>query len=121
MGIARRQAPARGLISLKIGQSVSFRANESAFRLLLAPRKKPAGQLNSNFRGMDMALDLGERSGTPGNFEIVEVLQVQPEFRVSFEITSQAQSRVRCDAAALVHNFTNACRGYVQFQSQFVH
>ncbi len=68
-----------------------------------------------------MAFDFGGGVRTPGNFQIVEVLQVQPEFGIGIEVAGEAQSGVRSDAAALVNDFPNACGGDMEIQRQLVH
>ena len=57
-----------------------------------------------------MALDLDGGARAPLDFEVEEVLQVQPELRVGFEVARQAQSRVGGNAAAFVDNFGDASR-----------
>ena len=58
-----------------------------------------------------MALDIGNNAGTASELELVESLQMEPEFRIGFEVSSETQSSVGGDAPALVNNFANAgCR-----------
>jgi hypothetical protein len=63
-----------------------------------------------------LALYLGDLAGTPCNFQIKEILEVQPELGVGVELSCQAQSGLRRDSAPLVHYFTDTRRWHVQFE-----
>lgn len=69
---------------------------------------------------MDLLLNLRDFSGAAGDFDVVEVLQVEPELRVRVEVTRQAQSCLSGDAAASMHNFADAGCWYVEFESELV-
>jgi hypothetical protein len=63
-------------------------------------------ELRNQLRGwVDMALDIGNNAGTASEFERVESLQIEPEFRIGFEVAGQAQSCVPANAAALGEQF----------------
>ncbi len=57
---------------------------------------------------MDVACDFGSGGGAPGYFQVIEVLQVEPEFVVGVEVAGETQGGVRGDAGALVDNFRDA-------------
>src|SRR6476646_9821662 len=56
-----------------------------------------------------------------GDFQIIRGLQIHPEKRACLEVASEAQRRVRTDAAALVNNFRNASHGHMQIHSETIH
>jgi hypothetical protein len=62
---------------------------------------------------MDVALDFGDGAGTPGDFQIIKILEVKPEFRVGVEVAGESKRGGGGDAAALVHNFTDARGSHV--------
>src|SRR5271169_2957830 len=55
----------------------------------------------NDLQRLNVPLDL-PRYFILGNFQFVSCLQVHPESRSIFEISREAERRVRCDAAALV-------------------
>jgi hypothetical protein len=67
---------------------------------------------------MHLALNLRDFAGTPGDFQIVEILQIQPKLSIRAEIPRESQRGLRCDSPALVHDFTDAGCRYVQFERQ---
>ena len=71
--------------------------------------------------GLDLAVDLGGFAGAALALEIVKILEVEPKFGVGLEIARQAQGGFRSDAAALVHDFSNARGGDVQLEGEFVY
>ena len=69
---------------------------------------------------MHLPLDLEGRTGVPRHFQVIEVLQVEPEFRIGAKIARQAQGGVGRDAAPLAHNLTDAGGGNTQLKRQLV-
>jgi hypothetical protein len=65
---------------------------------------------------MHLMLNFRNLSCPPGNLQVVEVLQIEPEFSISVEIPGEAQGSLRSDTPTLVHNFSNSRRRYVQFE-----
>jgi hypothetical protein len=63
-----------------------------------------------------LALYLGDLARTPCNFQIKEILEVQPELSIRVEVSCQAQRGLRRDSAPLVHYFTDASSRHVQFE-----
>jgi hypothetical protein len=60
-------------------------------------------ELRNQLRGwVVMALDIGNNAGSASEFELVESFQIEPEFRIGFEVAGQ--TCVRGNAAALVNN-----------------
>jgi len=55
-----------------------------------------------------LAFYLGVLARTPRNFQIKEILEVQPELSVRPEVSCQAQRGLRRDSPPLVHYFTDA-------------
>jgi hypothetical protein len=76
-------------------------------------------ELRNQLRGwVDMALDIGNNAGSASEFERVESLQIEPEFRIGFEVAGQ--TCVRGNAAALVNNFANASCRYMEIDGQLI-
>jgi hypothetical protein len=50
----------------------------------------------------------------------VEILQIEPEFGISFEIPGQPERRVGTDAPAPMDNFADARGGNVKIKGQLV-
>jgi len=69
---------------------------------------------------VDVALDIGNDAGTAGELEFLESLQIEPEFRIGFEVSSQTQSSVAGDEPALVNNFANAGCRYMEIDGQLI-
>jgi len=67
---------------------------------------------------MHVALDFRKLARPPGDFQVIEVLQIEPELRVGVEEPRQAQSGLGGYPAALMHNFADAGRRNVQFKRE---
>ena len=67
---------------------------------------------------MHLALDFDRRARASLDFEVEEVLQIEPELGIGVEVARQAQGCVGGDAAALMHNFADAGRRHVQVERQ---
>src|SRR5713226_3636823 len=65
-------------------------------------------------RWVDLALYFRDLAGTPRHFQVVEGLQVKPEFSVGIEVSRQPQRSFRRDPPALVNNFPNAGGRYMK-------
>lgn len=66
--------------------------------------------MRTQLRGwVDMALDIGNNAGTASELELAESLQLEPEFRIGFEV-----------AAALVNNFANASCWHLKIDGQLI-
>jgi hypothetical protein len=63
-----------------------------------------------------LPLYLSDLAGTPGSFQIKEILEVHPELGVRVEVSRQAQRSLRCDSAPLVHYFSDPSSRHVQFE-----
>ena len=68
--------------------------------------------------GTDPAFDFAGYAGTSFDFEIEEVLEVQPELSIGLEVARQAQGGVRGNASALMHNLADTRRRHVQLKRQ---
>src|SRR3989338_8542988 len=79
---------------------------------------RPSGHQSTG--RMYFALNGGRRAGASGYFQVVEVLQVEPELGIGVEVARQAQGSIGANATALVHNFTNPGGGNTKFQRQLV-
>jgi hypothetical protein len=66
-------------------------------------------------RRVHLALYFRDFAGTPGHFQIVEVLQIKPEFCVCIDGSRQPQGSLRGDPAPLVDNFTDPRGRSVRF------
>jgi hypothetical protein len=55
-------------------------------------------------------LYLGDLARTPCNFQIKEILEVQPKLGIRVEVSCQAQRGLRRDSAPLVYYFPGASR-----------
>jgi hypothetical protein len=69
---------------------------------------------------MHLAFNLSRLPMTPGDFEVIEVLQIQPKLGIGVEKSRQPQSCFRGNAAAFMDNFTDAGRWNVQFEGKLV-
>ena len=67
-------------------------------------------------RRVHLALYLGDLARTPCNFQIKEILEVQPKLGIRVEVACQAQRSLRRDSAPLVYYFADASRRHVQFE-----
>lgn len=54
---------------------------------------------------MNLLLYLRDLPRAAGNLNIIEILQIEPKFRVRVEVTRQPQSLVGRNAASSAHNF----------------
>src|SRR5213082_2931836 len=82
---------------------------------LEGPTSPTVSTFNRTHR-LHLPLDLRSLSRPPRHFQIVKILQVQPELRVRLEVPRQAQSCFRRDSPPLVHDFPDARRRYMQVQ-----
>src|SRR5229473_4941714 len=71
--------------------------------------------------GLHLPVDLRNFSRPPGHFQIVKILEVQPELRVGLEVPREPQRRLCRDAAPFVYDFPNPRGRHVQLQGQLVH
>src|SRR6266446_1848278 len=69
---------------------------------------------------MHLTLYFGDLARTPCNFQIKEILEVQPELGVRVEVSCQAQRSLRRDSAPLVYYFADTSSGHVQFERKLV-
>jgi hypothetical protein len=69
---------------------------------------------------LDLTFDFGGFSCTSGDFEVVEILEIEPKFRVGVEISREAKSCFGGDAAAFVNNFADSSGRDAEFQSELV-
>jgi hypothetical protein len=69
---------------------------------------------------LDLTFDFGGFSSAFGDFEIVEVLEIEPEFRIGVEISGEAKGGFGGDAAAFVDDFTDARGGDTELKSELV-
>jgi hypothetical protein len=70
--------------------------------------------------GADVAVDF-VRDLVFGDFELVVLLHVHPELGAIFEVAAQPQSGIRGDAAALIHDLSNARDRHMKVHRQSVH
>lgn len=70
--------------------------------------------------GLHLPFNLGAFARPPLALQIVEILQIQPELGIRFEVARQAQRGLRGDAPPLVHDFSNARRRHMQLQRQLL-
>src|SRR5579863_5073730 len=71
-------------------------------------------------RRLHLALNFCDLAGAPGYFQIVKILQIEPELGVRMEKSRELQSGLRRNPAAFVHNLTDARSRHMQFQCELV-
>ncbi len=74
----------------------------------------------SGLEGADVAVDF-LRYLIFGDFELVVLLHVQPEFGAIFEVAAKPQGGIRGDAAAFIHDLGDARDRNMKVHCQFVH
>jgi hypothetical protein len=62
-----------------------------------------------------LAIVFRDFTGAPFAFQIIEILQIQPEFRIGFEIACQAECGFRGNPSPLIDDFANTRGRDVQF------
>src|ERR1700740_3618267 len=82
-----------------------------------------AAQLSTFNRtdGLHLPFNLGIFARPSRHFQIVKILQVQPELRVRLEVACQPQRRLRRHPPPLVYDFSDPRRWHMQLQCQLVH
>lgn len=98
-----------------LGMTVQSRRSEALDVVALGNNSR-----NQSGCGMDLLFDFREFAGSAGDFDVVKVLQVEPELRVRVEVTRQAQSCLGSDTAASMHNFSDAGCWHVEFERELV-